>query len=86
MNGQNRGDIRPGLEVDIVLKKDQPTGKLTRGIVQDILTSSSYHPRGIKVRLVTGLVGRVQAIIPENEKKENKPSLPSETVIFQKQT
>lgn len=63
MNGQNRADVRPGLEVDIVLKEDQGSGKLTRGVVQDILTSSSFHPHGIKVRLTTGLVGRVQQII-----------------------
>lgn len=62
MNGQNRKDIAPGLEVDIVLKKDQPTGKLTRGIVKDILTNSSFHPHGIKVRLQDGQVGRVQEI------------------------
>ncbi len=63
MNGSNREDIRPGLAVEIVLKEDQSTGKLTRGIVQDILTSSSFHPRGIKVRLESGEVGRVQNII-----------------------
>lgn len=63
MNGQNRGDIQPGLVVDIVLKEDQLTGKLTRGVVQDILTSSAFHPHGIKVRLDTGEVGRVQAIV-----------------------
>lgn len=63
MIGQNRGDIKPGLEVDIVLKKDQGSGQLTRGIVQDILTNSPFHPHGIKVRLVSGLVGRVQNIV-----------------------
>jgi uncharacterized repeat protein (TIGR03833 family) len=62
-NGQVRGQIRPGLEVDIVLKKDQQSGKLTRGIVKDILTNSATHPHGIKVRLQDGQVGRVQAII-----------------------
>jgi uncharacterized repeat protein (TIGR03833 family) len=60
--GQRRGDVRPGAKVAIVLKKDQPTGKLTEGVVQDILTSSANHPRGIKVRLTTGQVGRVQII------------------------
>lgn len=65
MNGQNRNDIQPGLVVDIVLKEDQPTGKLTRGVVQDILTSSAFHPHGIKVRLDSGEVGRVQEIIIE---------------------
>lgn len=62
-NGQNRRDIHPGLEVDIVLKQDQPTGKLTRGIVKDILTNALNHPRGIKVRLQDGRIGRVQSII-----------------------
>lgn len=63
MHGKNRKDVVPGLEVDIVLKKDQPTGKRTRGIVKDILTNSSFHPHGIKVRLQDGQVGRVQEII-----------------------
>ncbi|MCF8564114.1 YwbE family protein [Alicyclobacillus tolerans] len=62
-NGQNRKDIYPGLEVDIVLKKDQPTGRTTRGFVKDILTRSPTHPRGIKVRLQDGQIGRVQAIV-----------------------
>ena len=62
MNGQYRKDIRPGLAVAIVLKQDQRTGKLTRGVVKDILTNSAYHPHGIKVRLVDGQVGRVQKI------------------------
>lgn len=62
MNGQNRKDILPGLEVDIVLKADQKTGKLTRGIVKDILTKSGTHPHGIKVRLTDGQIGRVQEI------------------------
>jgi uncharacterized repeat protein (TIGR03833 family) len=65
MNGQNRSDIYPGLEVDIILKKDQRSGKLTRGIVKDLLTSSAYHSRGIKVRLEDGQVGRVAEIIEE---------------------
>lgn len=63
MNGQNRKDIRPGLTVDVVLKNDQRTGKRTRGVVKEILTSSSHHPHGIKVRLQSGQVGRVQEII-----------------------
>lgn len=63
MNGQNRKNIKPGVEVDIVLKQDQRTGKKTRGIVKDILTKSPNHPHGIKVRLETGEVGRVQEII-----------------------
>ena len=63
MNGQNRADIQPGIEVDIVLKADQGLGNLTRGIVAEILTNSSFHPHGIKVRLEDGQVGRVQNII-----------------------
>ena len=63
MNGQNRKDIKPGIEVEIVLKQDQRTGKRTRGVVKDILTSSPNHPHGIKVRLETGEVGRVKEII-----------------------
>jgi uncharacterized repeat protein (TIGR03833 family) len=62
MNGQNRKDILPGMTVDIVLKADQKTGKLTRGIVKDILTKSGTHPHGIKVRLTDGQIGRVQGI------------------------
>ncbi|MBO7748816.1 YwbE family protein [Paenibacillus sp. MWE-103] len=64
-NGQSRANIRPGLTVDIVLKKDQPTGRLTRGVVKDILTNSPNHPHGIKVRLQSGDVGRVKAIVTE---------------------
>ncbi|WP_408009335.1 YwbE family protein [Pseudalkalibacillus sp. A8] len=63
MNGQNRANIQPGVEVDIVLKKDQRTGKLTRGVVKDILTKSSSHPHGIKVRLQDGQVGRVKEVL-----------------------
>lgn len=62
-NGQSRKDIHPGLEVDIVLKADQRTGKTTRGIVKDILTNSATHPHGIKVRLQDGQIGRVQTIV-----------------------
>lgn len=63
MNGQYRDDIKRGSRVYIILKKDQRTGKRTLGIVKDILTRSSYHPHGIKVRLEDGRVGRVQEII-----------------------
>jgi len=63
MNGQHRNDIKPGSRVYIILKKDQRTGKRTLGIVKDILTRSSYHPHGIKVRLEDGRVGRVQEVI-----------------------
>jgi uncharacterized repeat protein (TIGR03833 family) len=65
VNGQNRKDIKPGLEVEIVLKQDQRTGKRTRGVVKDILTNSPSHPHGIKVRLESGQIGRVQEIIQE---------------------
>jgi uncharacterized repeat protein (TIGR03833 family) len=65
MNGQNRSDIYPGLEVDVILKKDQRSGKRTRGFVKDLLTSSSFHSRGIKVRLDDGQVGRVIEIIED---------------------
>jgi uncharacterized repeat protein (TIGR03833 family) len=63
MDGRERKDVRPGLTVDIVLKQDQRTGRLTRGIVKDVLTKSPHHPHGIKVRLETGEVGRVKEII-----------------------
>lgn len=63
MNGQNRKDIKPGLKVAIVLKKDQRTGNLTHGIVANILTKSPNHPHGIKVRLEDGQVGRVKEIL-----------------------
>jgi uncharacterized repeat protein (TIGR03833 family) len=63
INGEIRADIRKGAEVDIVLKADQRTGRLTRGIVEDILTSSPKHSHGIKVRFESGEVGRVQRII-----------------------
>jgi uncharacterized repeat protein (TIGR03833 family) len=66
MDGTKRSDIKPGLEVSIVLKQDQRSGKLTEGIVKDILTSSPTHPHGIKVRLETGEVGRVKKINNEN--------------------
>ncbi|MEK6754176.1 MAG: YwbE family protein [Chloroflexota bacterium] len=63
MNGQTRSTIKPGSAVLIVLKQDQRTGKLTKGIVKDILTSSPNHPHGIKVRLMDGQVGRVKEIL-----------------------
>lgn len=64
MDGTIRKDIKPGMEVVIVEKQDQGTGKSTRGIVRELLTSKAVHPRGIKVRLETGEVGRVQYIEP----------------------
>ena len=63
MNGQNRADIKIGARVKIVLKKDQPTGRRTRGVVRRILTNSPTHPHGIKVMLEDGQVGRVQAVL-----------------------
>jgi len=62
MDGTRRSDIKTGLRVAIVLKKDQQTGKLTEGTVKNILTNSSVHPHGIKVRLGNGEVGRVKKI------------------------
>lgn len=62
-DGTRRADIRPGLRVSIVMKHDQRSGALTEGIVKEILTNSSSHPHGIKVRLVGGEIGRVKAIL-----------------------
>jgi len=67
MDGRDRRYIRPGQTVDIVLKKDQRSGKLTRGVVRDILTKSANHPHGIKVRLIDGQVGRVKNIINQSQ-------------------
>ncbi len=64
---QQRKEIRPGMRVEIVLKKDQRSGKRTVGIVRDILTPGAFHSRGIKVRLEDGQVGRVQAIVGSDE-------------------
>jgi len=63
LGGTKRSNIKPGLHVRIVLKQDQATGKLTEGIVKDILTKSPTHPHGIKVRLVSGQIGRVKEIL-----------------------
>jgi len=63
MNGKNRSDIKPGARVQVVQKHDQRTGKLTEGIVKDILTKSATHPHGIKVRLTNGVVGRVKKVL-----------------------
>lgn len=69
MDGKIRSNIKPGMLVDIVLKKDQPTGKLTRGHVKRILTNSPTHPHGIKVMLEENeLVGRVQVICTDTDK------------------
>ena len=67
MNGQVRANIKPGMTVLIVLKQDQRTGKLTKGIVKDILTNSPTHPHGIKVCLTNGQVGRVKEIVVSGE-------------------
>jgi uncharacterized repeat protein (TIGR03833 family) len=67
MDGQQRSAIQVGMRVEIVLKKDQRTGKRTVGIVKDILTSAAHHSRGIKVRLQDGQVGRVQALLPDQQ-------------------
>lgn len=67
MEGTIRSTIKPGMQVLIVLKKDQRTGTLTEGIVKDLLTSAPKHHRGIKVRLQDGQIGRVQKIITEEE-------------------
>ncbi len=63
MDAKKRFNIKQGLKVNIVLKEDQRSGKLTQGIVKDILTNSPTHPHGIKVRLQDGQVGRVQEIL-----------------------
>lgn len=63
MDGSELKNVRPGLTVDIVMKQDQRTERLTRGIIKDVLTKSPYHPHGIKVRLETGEVGRVKEVV-----------------------
>ena len=64
MNGILRADIKPGTRVKVVRKQDQRSGKLTEGIVKDLLTKSATHPHGIKVRLESGIVGRAKKLIP----------------------
>ncbi len=66
-DGRARSNIRIGAEVDIVLKKDQRTGRFTRGKVKEILTRSANHPHGIKVRLTDGKVGRVKEVVSQPE-------------------
>ncbi len=63
MNGTKRADITPGIRVQVVQKQDQRSGKLTEGIVKDLLTKSSSHTHGIKVRLESGIIGRVKEIL-----------------------
>jgi uncharacterized repeat protein (TIGR03833 family) len=65
MDGKKRENIEIGLEVEVVLKKDQRTGELTHGFVKRILTNSKFHPHGIKVMLDDGQVGRVQEVVSE---------------------
>ena len=73
MNGTRRSQIKPGMQVAIVLKKDQRSGALTEGIVKDILTNSATHPHGIKVRLMDGQVGRVKEILPAQPASGDAP-------------
>ena len=63
MQGNNRADIKVGARVKVVQKQDQRSGRLTEGIVRDILTKSGLHPHGIKVRMESGIVGRVKEIL-----------------------
>jgi uncharacterized repeat protein (TIGR03833 family) len=63
MDGKKRADIKPGARVQVVQKKDQRSGRLTEGVVKDILTNSPVHPHGIKVRLASGVVGRVKKVL-----------------------
>ncbi|MFO7599577.1 MAG: YwbE family protein [Candidatus Desulfacyla sp.] len=67
MDHRKRADITPGDRVEVVQKQDQRSGRLTEGIVHTILTRSATHPRGIKVRLESGVVGRVKGILPQGE-------------------
>ena len=67
MDGRKRSDIKPGDQVQVVQKHDQHSGRLTEGAVHTVLTRSATHPHGIKVRLVSGVVGRVKVIIPQRE-------------------
>ena len=79
MNSKNSKDIKPGLRVNIVQKQDQRSGRLTRGIVKDVLTKSPHHPHGIKVRLETGEVGRVKEIVDKsNEAAATERGRPDE--------
>jgi uncharacterized repeat protein (TIGR03833 family) len=73
MNGKNRIDIKPGARVNVVRKQDQGSGRLTQGIVKDILTNASIHPHGIKVRLTNGEVGRVKEILPLQQSLNHEP-------------
>lgn len=74
MDPKRRSDIKAGMMVLIVLKQDQATGKLTKGIVKDILTNSATHPHGIKVRLQSGQVGRVKEFVAGSEPAQDGTS------------
>jgi uncharacterized repeat protein (TIGR03833 family) len=65
MDGTRRSNVHVGDVVDVVMKQDQRSGRLTRGTVKDILTGSAFHPHGVKVRLADGRVGRVKVVSPE---------------------
>ncbi|EGA89907.1 hypothetical protein GPDM_07650 [Planococcus donghaensis MPA1U2] len=65
MDGKKRSDVKPGIEVNVILKQDQRSGKKTQGVVKDLLTNSATHPHGIKVRLEDGQVGRVCEILSQ---------------------
>ena len=65
MSGRKRSNIKAGTRVQVVQKQDQRSGKLTQGVVQDILTKSATHPHGIKVRLTSGVVGRVKEVLSD---------------------
>ncbi len=67
MDGRKRADIAPGVRVGVVQKQDQRSGTVIEGIVQEILTTSATHPHGIKVRLVSGVIGRVKVVLPEHK-------------------
>ena len=72
MNGKQRDSLRAGVTVDVIKKEDQHSGRRTRGVISEILTSSLSHPHGIKVRLKGGVVGRVAAVIPDPEEDGNE--------------
>jgi uncharacterized repeat protein (TIGR03833 family) len=67
MDGKTRANLKPGMLVNIILKKDQRTGNLTEGVIKNLLTSAPYHHRGIKVRLEDGQIGRVAEILPDED-------------------
>jgi len=75
MNAKERKNIKPGMQVAVVRKQDQGSGRLTRGIVKDILTNAATHPHGIKVRLTDGEVGRVQEIFQNQSSPKQDPEV-----------